>query len=74
LAKAIFNKKKTLHQQTGLHFKEETSKSATFGAQLCKVLKLRHFRKQIRDTWKVLKFGAERRMETIKWTDCVRNE
>jgi hypothetical protein len=26
MAKAAFNKKKTLHQQTGLKFKEETSK------------------------------------------------
>jgi hypothetical protein len=27
MAKAAFNKKKTFHQQTGLKFKEETSKA-----------------------------------------------
>ena len=31
---------------------------ATFGAHFCKVLKLGHFGKQIRSTWKVLKCGA----------------
>ena len=32
--------------------------NATFGAWLCMVLKLGRFEQQIRNTWKVLKFGA----------------
>ena len=47
MAKAAFNKKKTLHQQIGLKFKEETSKI------LHLVLKPGHFIKYIRYTWKV---------------------
>ena len=42
MAKAAFNKKKTL----------------TFGAWLCMVLKLGRFGQQTRNTWKVLKCGA----------------
>jgi hypothetical protein len=32
--------------------------NVTFGAWLCMVLKLERFGQQIRNTWKVLKWGA----------------
>jgi hypothetical protein len=44
MVKAAFDKKKIFQQPIGLKFKEETN-SATFGAQLCMVLKLGHFGK-----------------------------
>ena len=50
MAKAAFNKKKTLFtSKLDLNFEEETSK----------ILHLEHgFGQQIRNTWKVLKCGA----------------
>jgi hypothetical protein len=58
MAKAVFDKKRILcHQQTGLKFKEEISKTV-FGAELCMVLKFEdasESRSEI--SWK-LKSGA----------------
>jgi hypothetical protein len=49
MAKAALKKEEgPLHQQIGNAFKEETSK----------VLKLEHCGKQIRNTWKVVKYDA----------------
>ena len=57
MTKEAFNKKKVLFtRKNGLKFKEETS--GTFGAQLCMVLKIGHFGKQIRNIRKVLKCGS----------------
>ena len=59
VAETAFYKNKTpFQQQFGLKLKKESSKVATFVAQLCLVLKLGHCGKQIRNTWKVLKCGA----------------
>jgi hypothetical protein len=51
----------SLRRQIGLKFKEGTNKNATFGAQLCMVLKLGHFGKQIINIRKGLKCGAGER-------------
>ena len=52
----------SFYQQIGLTIKEETKKSDTFGAEVCVVLKLGRFGQQIRNTWKVLKCGAGKRL------------
>ena len=43
MAKGPFNRKKTLHQQTGLKFQVETSKVLHLEHSICMVLKLGHF-------------------------------
>jgi hypothetical protein len=53
MAKVAFSRKKTLFTS-----KLDLNLSAAFRAQRCLVLKLGHFGKQSRNTWKVLKFGA----------------
>jgi len=56
----------------------ENNPSATFGVYLCKVLKPGHSGKQIRNTWKVLKCGAEekwrRSVGSIAWEIRVKGE
>jgi hypothetical protein len=51
MAKAAFRKKKAL-------FTSKFDLNLRKKALLCMVLKLGHFRKQIRNTWKVLKCGV----------------
>jgi hypothetical protein len=58
------------HREAGPKFKEETSEVLHLEHM---VLKRGHFGKQIRNTWKILKFWCWRRMEKISWTDRVRN-
>jgi len=58
MAKAAFNKKKTLFTSTlDLNLRKKLL-NATFRALFCMVLKLGHFGQQIRNTWNVLKCGA----------------
>ena len=58
MAKAAFNKKKTLFTSIlDLNLRKKLV-NATFGEWLCMVLKLGHFGQQIRYTWKILKCGA----------------
>jgi len=38
------------------------------------VLKLGNYGRHIRNTWKILKFGAGEVEEKVIWTDRVRNE
>jgi hypothetical protein len=46
MAKAAFNKNRNIFKPpTGLKFKEKNEYNATFGAQLCVVLKFEHFGK-----------------------------
>ena len=58
MAKAAFNKKKTLlTSKLDLNLRKKLE-NATFGAWPCMVLKLGRFGQQIRNTWEVLKCGA----------------
>ena len=58
MAKAAFSKKKTLFtSKLDLNLRKKLI-IATFGAWLCMVLKLGSFGQQIRNTWKVSKWGA----------------
>jgi hypothetical protein len=70
MAKAAFSKMQSLHQQIGLKLQKEISKNAQFGTCLCLALKLGHFGKHIRNTFKVFKSV----MEKITWVDRVKNE
>ena len=57
MAKAAFNKKKTLFtRKLDLNLRKKLP-NATFGTWLFMVLKLGRFGQQIRNTWKVLKCG-----------------
>jgi hypothetical protein len=52
----------SFHHQSGLTFKEKNYYSdAAFGTELCRVLELGNFGKQIRNTWKFLRRGAGER-------------
>jgi len=54
MAKAALNKKKTLFtSKLDLHFRKKLIK-----CYICMILKLGRFGQQIRNTWKVLKYGA----------------
>jgi hypothetical protein len=66
-------KEDSSHQQTGLSFKEETSK-VLHSQHSCVVLKWEHFGNEIRNTWKVLKMWCWRRMDNISCTHNLRNE
>ena len=50
----------TFQQQNGLNFLEETSKLLHLQSVIFMVLKLAHFRKQIKNKWKALKCAAAR--------------
>jgi hypothetical protein len=71
MAKAAFNKKRTLFtSKMDLNLRKKLVKCYILGAQLRMVLKIAHFGKQIRNTWKVLLCW---RIMKISWTDRVRN-
>jgi hypothetical protein len=60
----------SFHQQIWLKFKEETSKvsfHAGFEAQLCMVLKLRHFGKYIRNAWNTKKCAPGEEFRISVW-------
>jgi hypothetical protein len=74
MSNATFNIKKALFtSKLDLNFRKKLV-SAIFGPQLSMVLKPGHFRKQIQNTWEVLKTWCCRRMEKISWANCVRKE
>jgi hypothetical protein len=71
MAKGAFNKKKTLHRQIGLKFKEETKKwyvwsIALYGAETWALRKVYQKYLESFELW------CWRRME-ISWTDCLKN-
>jgi hypothetical protein len=69
MAKAAFNKKAVFTSNLELNLKKNLVRNCIRSM----VLKLEHFGKWIRNTLKVSKCGARRRIE-ISWTDRVRNE
>jgi hypothetical protein len=75
MSKATFNIKKALFtSKLDLKFGKKLV-SATFGPQPSMVLKPGHFRKQIRNTWKVLKRGAaEGWRRSVRQTELERKK
>jgi hypothetical protein len=73
MAKAAISKK-TLHQQIGLKFKEETSKVLQLVRSFCMVLKLGTFRKEGRKYLESFEMWCWRMMEEISWTNRVKYE
>jgi len=63
-----------LGAETWTLWKVDQKQSVTFVAWLCEVLKLGHYGKWIRSTWKAAQMWCWRRMEKISRTGRVRNE